>query len=323
MDGIIVKLLHNVGEESMKKILVIGGSYFVGRYFVLLSAKNPDLEIHVLNRGNQPLKGDNLTQYLCDRHDTAKVRSVLGNQEWDCVIDFCAYEQGDIKALLGAVEGVVRQYIYVSTSSVYHPVISGSKIENDPLLEHPGTDPGLMYAYKKLLLEKETEKFCSQHDIAWTIFRPTFIYGPFNYAPRESYYFNLIAAGSEIPVPCDASGRFQFVYVRDLADILISSIGKIDLSGQICNISAPEVLDYCSYMQVLEEVCGHSIVTRPVTVKQVYEQNIPLPFPLDSSDLLDSSKITGLMQFDFTSFAAGMQETYDIYMAARNYKKGG
>lgn len=307
----------------MKKILVIGGSYFVGRYFVLLAAKNPEFEIHVLNRGNRPLKDNHVTQYRCDRHDTARVRSVLGNQEWDCLIDFCAYEQGDVKDLLGAAGGAVRQYIYVSTSSVYDPLISYPKTEYSPLLKNPGNNPGLVYAYKKLLLEKETEMFCSQHKIAWTIFRPTFIYGPFNYAPRESFYFKLIAAGDAIPVPADAGGRFQFLYVRDFADLLIASIGKNDLLGQICNIAAPEVLDYMSYLQTLEEVCGHSLVTKHVTVKQVYDDNLPLPFPLDSSDLLDSSKITGLMQLNFTPFRSGMQETFDIYMRANNAQKGG
>ncbi|MDR2503175.1 MAG: NAD-dependent epimerase/dehydratase family protein, partial [Deltaproteobacteria bacterium] len=203
-----------------KNVLVIGGSYFVGRVFMLMAAAGRftgDFTFHLLNRGRYSLKLPGVTEHVCNRHDPERLARLLPALDWEAVIDFCAYSPGDIQTLLEALPGTLRQFIYISTCSVYEPHTPSPKKESSPKLERGGDDPGLAYAYNKLLLEKEAFRSCAVKDAALTILRPSFIYGPFNYAPREPYYFELILHKKPIPAPTDATGRVNFVYVKDSA----------------------------------------------------------------------------------------------------------
>ena len=68
------------------RILVIGGSYFFGRVFVMLAAKEHD--VTVLNRGTYSVAQLGAKQITGDRKDAAVWRTVT--DDYDCVVDFCA-----------------------------------------------------------------------------------------------------------------------------------------------------------------------------------------------------------------------------------------
>jgi len=299
----------------MKKVLILGGSYFVGRVFTRMASRLRDYDLHVVNRGNYPLKIENITHYVCDRHNVEELGKKLPETTWDAVIDFCAYEPGDISSLLKAIPGHVRQYIFISTCSVYEPSAPSPKTEDAPLLATGGDDPGRAYAYKKRLLEEEASQACGQKNCALTILRPAFIYGPLNYAPRESFYFDSILENRPIPAPTNSTGRFQFVYVKDVARIVMGCIANEAVYGEACNLSAPEQMDYNGFLDVLAKAHGEPLSLQPVTVAQVYMQNIPLPFPLDSDELYAGDKIKVALGMEYTPFTDGMKETYDIYMS--------
>lgn len=306
-----------------KNILVLGGSYFLGRVFMMLAARSDNYNLHVLNRGKYPLKTANTTLYQCDRHDSQKVAELLPELDWDAVIDFCGYEPGDISSLLGVIKGKVGQYIFISSPSVYEPSTPAPKTEESALLGDGGDDGGkggdrvLDYAHKKVVLEKEGAEACAARGIGLTIFRPGFIYGPFNYAPREPYYFRMILENTPIPVPTDATGRFQFVFVKDLANIIIACINNEKTYGNAYNAAGPEVVDYAMYMDVLEKAHGEPLNVQHVTVDEVLKQNMPLPFPLDhDAEVIKGDKISSLLGMEYTSFEEGMKETYRVYMKA-------
>ena len=96
------------------KILVIGGSYFFGRVFVMLAAKEHD--VTVLNRGTYSVAQFGAKQITGDRKDVSLWRSV--RDDYDCVVDFCAYESGDIARVLENMPGHMTQYIFISTVDV-------------------------------------------------------------------------------------------------------------------------------------------------------------------------------------------------------------
>ena len=60
-------------------------------------------------------------------------------------------------------------------------------------------------------LEEELRQVCAQ--IPWTIVRPAFIYGPFNYAPREAWYIRLLSLMQPgtvlVDVAIDQGGCFE------------------------------------------------------------------------------------------------------------------
>ena len=297
-----------------KNILVVGGTYFVGRVFSRMAARMGEYRLTVVNRGTRPLKDEGVDEVLCDRRDAEKLAAALPETDWDAVVDFCAYEPGDAETLLKAVPGAVRQYVFISTCSVYANEGPSPKTELSGVLAKSGGDPGMEYGYKKLLLEREAVGACAGKNAALTILRPTMIYGPLNYAPRERFYFDRLIKGEPIPAPVDASGRFQFVYVKDVAKMIMACVGNPDAAGETFNLSAPERLDYASYLDVIANVRGEAPKTTPVTVRQVYAENIPLPFPLDFDMLYDGTKAADRLGVRYVPFVDGMDETYHIYM---------
>lgn len=307
-------------NSMRKKILVVGGSYFVGRVFVRMAARMGVYDIAALNRGNRPLGIDGVEEIVCDRHDAEKLAAVLPATDWDAVVDFCAYAPGEAETLLRAVPGAVRQYVFISTCGVYDPDGKPPRAENSPLLARGGDDPGVAYGYGKVLLEREAKSACAEKKTAATIFRPTMIYGPLNYAPRESFYFERLLKDEPIPAPVDATGRFQFVYVKDVAKMIMAAFGNENAFGETFNLSAPERLDYDSYLDSLARVTGASPRTVPVTVAQAYAENIPLPFPLDSDMLYDGAKASERLGVRYTPFLDGMDETWDVYKQVHGAK---
>ena len=59
-----------------KQVLVIGGSYFVGRVFSILCSRDEEFELHVVNRGKAPIRKEDLGihEYRSDRHDIDTLR---------------------------------------------------------------------------------------------------------------------------------------------------------------------------------------------------------------------------------------------------------
>lgn len=159
----------------------------------------------------------------------------------------------------------------------------------------------------------ETE--CLRRGIEPVILRPAFIYGPYNYAPRESWYIRRIVQGLEIPVPFDASSRFQFVFVKDAAEAILACVTRAEAAGKTYNLAAPEVLDYASYTETLAAVSDIPFVTRPVTAAQVLEENIPVPFPLteEESELYRGDRITRELGLSYTPFPEGMEKTWKAF----------
>lgn len=171
------------------------------------------------------------------------------------------------------------------------------------------------YMYNKMLLEKETRNVCESLGIAYTSIRPGIIYGPFNYAPRESMFIQWIINGQPLPYPIDADGQFQFVYVKDVARAILFSIGSQKAYNQVFNVCGNEKIDYRRFFEILKKVSDRSFFLQEMTVEQIIEQNVPLPFPLSKgeTELYDGSKIVKELDFIYTDFEDGMEKTYQAF----------
>ncbi|HBU13038.1 MAG TPA: hypothetical protein DEB31_10065, partial [Clostridiales bacterium] len=102
-----------------KSLLVIGGSYFLGRMFTLLADKAGAYDITVLNRGRFPFKTGNVRQIVCDRRDGAALSSVPFADGYDAIVDFCAELPGDCQTLFAALKNVsIGQYVHIGSCAV-------------------------------------------------------------------------------------------------------------------------------------------------------------------------------------------------------------
>lgn len=298
----------------MKNILVIGGSYFAGRVFTITASKE-DCRLTLINRGNYSMRSfDGVSEFACDRHDYDAVSHLPLEESYDAVVDFCAYEQNDISGLVSRLPCGFKQYILISTSEVaaQTPQV---RDENSPLELRPPRGPVERYSYQKMLLERELADCAGAHGFKYTVFRPVFIFGPYDYAPRESWYVQNIVQGQPVCHPTDSDAEFQMVYVKDIARAVLLAIGNPKAENQTYILSAPEIMTYERYLELLRAVSDIPFQVRPVSVRDVLEQNIPLPFPLraEENKLFSGEKITRELGFRYSGLRQSMQLTYNAF----------
>ena len=306
----------------MKNILIIGGSYFVGRILVEELLQHNDYNIFVYNRGNRPINKKGVTELIGDRNDANGIKQAIPDLQWDALIDFCGYTPQQIEIMLDALPGTVKHYIFISTTTVNQDVFDLPVNEDSVKLD--GIQPELGqyadYGYNKWLSECKLKELCQQKNIPETSLRPAIIYGEYNYAPRETYFFDLINDDKTVILPNNELPLYSFVYVVDVARIIIKTIGNTDLFNQAFNISAPELISYKRMIEVFEEISGKKINTRKMSIENINRKGVPLPFPLDSHLIYSGTRIQNLLNFEYTSFVQGMRQTYEYYQMVQKQR---
>ena len=294
-----------------KKVLVIGGTYFAGRVFAMVAAREADFSLTLLNRGRYSMSHlPNVREFRCDRHDAQALRA-LPAEEYDAIVDFCAYSAEDVRTLLTALPGKYGRYILLSTADVYERAGEGVRSESTPILTEQEAGPVGDYIFGKVQAEKAAKEFCAEKSIPLTVLRPAFIYGPYNYAPRESYFIRKILSGESLPIPSDAKGQFQFVYVKDVAAAIIACVNSTE-AAEAYTLAAPEVMTYESFIELLRTVSDRPFSVTPIAVMDVITLNMPLPFPLfpEENELFDGSRISRELGLCYTPLAGGMEKAF-------------
>ncbi len=293
------------------KILVLGGSYFYGRVFVMQASS--EHTITVVNRGTYSMKDFGVSQLIGDRKDINLWKNCT--EDYDVIVDFCGYNKGDIKIVLDNISGRVQQYIFISTVDVYE---RGHKIlmdEKGPLEKRSIPGEAGNYIIGKIELEKELIFECVKRKISYTILRPAILYGPYNYAPREALYIQMLVQNHILPYIKDATGKFQFVYIKDAADIIIKCLLNTNSFNQIYNVCDDMILDYHMFVNQLKEIADVEYEIIPMTKEQALSQNVPLPFPLtmEESELYSNIKSKVELNVCYTKFSEGLLKTYNAF----------
>lgn len=306
----------------MKNILVIGGSYFAGRVCVEELLKQPDLVIYVFNRGRQTLNIVGVTELKGDREYSDQIRAAIPALEWEAVIDFCAYTPSHVEVLLKSLPGAIRHYIFVSTTTVFKKSWTLPIAEESPMLTGPQSDLGAYgnYGYDKVLAETAAQETCAQSRVTLTILRPAIIYGFYNYAPRESYFFDLLLNRQPIVIPSEDLALYSFIWVVDMARMIIGCIGNKQTHGQAFNLASDELISYSRIVQVLEEITGKAINTIRLPAAEIERQGIPLPFPLNEHLIYSGTKIQRLLGIFYTPFKKGMHDALKYYLILKKQK---
>ena len=306
----------------MKNILVIGGSYFAGRVCVEELAKRSDLAIHVFNRGRQPLRMAGITELRGDREQAEQIRSVIPPLDWEAVIDFCAYTPAHIDTLLANLPGTVKHYIFISTTSVLQKSSILPAIEAGATLSGPQSELGAYadYGYDKLRAENALRAAAERSGLAYTILRPAIIYGYYNYAPRESYFFDLLCRHQPIVIPENDLALFSFIWVVDMARLISHCIADERTYTQTYNLAAGELVSYSRIVAALGEITGKNLVPVRLSAAEIDRQGIPLPFPLNEHLLYSGTKIQHLFDFVYTPFKNGLREALKYYLMVKQQR---
>jgi len=200
------------------KILVLGGTQFVGRALVeaALAANN---DVTLFHRGlTDPDLFPEAEHILGDRDGGL---GALAGRTWDVCIDVSGYLPRLVGDSATALRDGVERYVYVSTISVYAD-LSVPRDENGPLatIEDESTEEitdGSYGALKALGERAVTEVYGDRAAIV----RPGYIIGPYDHTGRFPWWAHRAARGGEMIVPASLAREFQAIDTRDLADFLL------------------------------------------------------------------------------------------------------
>lgn len=201
------------------KILVLGGTQFVGRALVdaALAAEN---DVTLFHRGStNPGLFPEAEHVLGDRDGGL---GALDGRTWDACIDVSGYLPRLVGDAAATLRDRVGRYVYVSTISVYAD-FSVPRDESGPLatIADETTEEifanGAYGALKALCERAVTGTFGDQAAIV----RPGFIIGPYDHTGRFPWWAHRAARGGEMIVPASLAQAFQAIDTRDLADFLL------------------------------------------------------------------------------------------------------
>ncbi|HEY0230735.1 MAG TPA: NAD-dependent epimerase/dehydratase family protein [Dokdonella sp.] len=206
------------------RILILGGTGFIGPHQVRYALQRGH-KVTLFNRGKSPQAWPGTVEELLGDRNTGDLGALEG-REWDVCIDNPTTLPFWVRDAGKALHGKVKQYVFISTISVYADTSKPGADESaavahyagkDAMQETPATvkaDMGL-YGPLKALSEKEAQ---TQFPGITTIIRPGLIAGPGDETDRFTYWPVRLARGGDVLAPGDGSDPVQFIDARDLAE---------------------------------------------------------------------------------------------------------
>jgi 2'-hydroxyisoflavone reductase len=228
--------------KAKKKILVLGGTGFLGPAFVT-AAQARGHSVTLFNRGKtRPELFPNVEKLRGDR-DPKKGEGLkaLEGKKWDAVLDTSGYYPRMVQASAELLAPHVQQYIFISSISAYasdetpHEDESGPTAKlADPTVESMGSNFENFGGLKRLC-EEAAEKALPGRVAN---IRPGYIVGPEDRSDRFTYWPVRFDKGGEMLAPGSPEDPIQVIDVRDLAEWLVLVVEN-DLTG-IFNTTGPE-----------------------------------------------------------------------------------
>ena len=228
------------------RILVIGGTKFLGRHFVQPAlARGHELTLFTRGRTNPDLFPE--AEHL--RGDRDGDLAAFRGRDWDAVIDTSGYVPRVVRQAAELLRNAASQYLFVSSISAYASY-EGKPTEGDPtaVLEDPDTEDILPnYGGLKAACERVVEE--TYGDRA-TIVRPGLIVGPHDPTGRFTYWPHRIAHGGDVVAPEPREKTLQFIDVRDLGEWMVRLVeervgGVFNAAGPVPAPTMEDFLETC------------------------------------------------------------------------------
>lgn len=314
----------------MKKVLVTGGSGFLGSYLISELIKN-DKEVIVFDNGFR--QGfSNLSSF--NNNVTLVKGDVTKREDWELLpkdVDFVFhlaaingtkyfYEIPDKVIsvnVLGTMNFVdwlqntsVKRFFFASSSEVYGKPRIFPTPETESLQIPDPNNPRYSYSSSKIMGETITINFAKSYGIDFSIARIHNAYGPQMGTEHVMPEFIRKCVKEEpFTVQGDGTTSRCFCYVTDTIKGIILISTHLDGRNEIFNIGNPTETSINELIKVLEKIHGKEI-------KPIYK-----PFPKAGTDrrVPDLSKISRLGYKPKINLENGLRQTYDWY--EKFYKK--
>ncbi|MCL5995225.1 MAG: NAD-dependent epimerase/dehydratase family protein [Chloroflexi bacterium] len=248
------------------KVLYIGGTGLISSACSQLAIER-GMALYILNRAQSrkhdvPAGAQILTADV--RADRAAVADQLKDHYFDAVVDWIAFTPADIERDIELFAAKTRQFVFISSASVYQKPPNHYLITEDT----PLANPHWAYSQNKIACEERLMDEYRRNGFPITIIRPSLTYGPSQIPIVVGSWqhpwtiVDRMKRGQKVIVPGDGTSLWPLTYNTDFAKGLVGLLGREQTIGHAFHITSDEVL---SWNQIYVEL-GHAIGVEPKLV---------------------------------------------------------
>jgi len=236
-------------------VLFIGGTGTISASCVR-GAVAAGMPVSVLNRGHN-LKHrslpDSVTWLQADVGDAASVLMAISDLEFGTVVNFLSYNAADAAQAVGIFGGRTRQYLHISTASLYRkPVLQWPIVESNLR-----QNPFVSYSREKIAAEDELMRACVTTGFPVTIVWPSHTYDQATPPlPGDWTVVDRIARGAEVIVPGDGTSLWTLTHADDFAQGLVGLLGNPRAIGEVFHITSDDVYTWDQIYSVVAGALG-------------------------------------------------------------------
>jgi len=244
--------------SDFKKILVIGGTGFIGEYLVRNLIQRSDLELSLIYNGDlKEEKISNINYYNVDLLNDFSENTIKLINESDCIVSLATPIPNFIKRLtLSISSSGPKKIVYTSTMLVY-PDSDFNHSEVDPV------NPETEYEKNKVEEEKILTIFSKNSDTKVCIARLGNVYGDIKNHGLVNYIMLALKNNETFTVNGDGNHRRDYVFVQDIANLLEFLIFNNQESNlEIYNICTGQNHTINDVINITEKVVGKKINKR-------------------------------------------------------------
>ncbi|WEK56042.1 MAG: NAD-dependent epimerase/dehydratase family protein [Candidatus Cohnella colombiensis] len=300
------------------KILVIGGTGFIGLYVVkeLIQAGH---EVAIFNRGNSnpSLLNNNILMISGDRQQLNDFRYEFLKFQPDVVVHMGAYTKRDAETAIATFEGITNRIVVLSSMDVYHGygILIGSE---DGLVATPLSEKSALRhklypyggEYEKIHVEDLIMK-CSS--ISGTILRLPMVYGPGDPSHRLYKYAKRVHDNREFIILDDlfATWRASRGYVENVAHAISLATTDDRATNQIYNVGEINTLSEYEWLHNIKTLLHWSGEILAIPRGELPEELIYPSLNLKQNWDIDTTKIREQLGFqEIVSFEEGIINTF-------------
>ena len=224
------------------KILLIGGTGNISTECASWLVARGD-DVVALTRGREAAPhGCRLVK--ADRKDPAAMRVAVAEIRPEVVVDFLGYELEDVKLDYELFQGSVRQFVFISSASVYAKPHTRLPLTEDVPLGNTGWD----YSRKKLACEQWLQARWREDGFPLTIVRPSHTYSQ-RWVPNTVSSASYVVAarleqGRPVYIPDDGETPWTLTAASDFAPGLGGLLGQSAAVGEAFHITSDKVLNW-------------------------------------------------------------------------------
>jgi nucleoside-diphosphate-sugar epimerase len=313
---------HQGTAAVPRKVLVIGGTLFIGRALVseLLKAGH---EVWVLHRKPAHDLGKRVNSIQADRNDPEATRRALEGAKFDAVFDnVYDWERGTTAAQVEATARAccgngLDRYIFMSSVAAYGDGLNHH--EGDALAPDDHADP---YSRNKAMSERALFRLHQRNGFPAVTIRPPFIYGPGNPFYREAFFWDRMRDNRQIILPGDGRRLMQFVYIKDLVAACLRAMEEPNAVGHAFNIANSRAITQAEAVQAFADAAAKRATVVRVPRERIHHMGgNPMGSSLYFGVYFDLPPITQIVTkaqrvlgFKGTDFLTGLKETYRWYL---------